>query len=211
MFSYTDTERPDFDRAQNAATELLLRQNITGLFVDVRNFTFDRRIIIDTVQHYASVTHRPVSDFTCDEFSGCCVLRHLRCSVILYDNMEENEPRKHWGITHEVGHVYLNHENDGGINEIEAHFFAAQIVTPDIVLYEILKRKGSITTQDIASHFNASLSSAHKRINTLMRRQGWSSAERDKMLLKKFEPYIDQIVEAQKHNHCIYIVGERTV
>ncbi len=198
MISYTDTERPDFDRAQNMATELLLRQNITGLFVDVRNFTFDRRVIIDTVQHYASVTHRLISDFTCDEFSGCCVLRHPRCSVILYDDTEENESRKHWGIAHEVGHVYLSHENDGEISEIEAHFFTAQIVAPEIVLYEIAKRKGSITAYDIYSHFNVSMTSAYKRIDTLVRRHCWSSAMRDKMLLKKFEPYIDQIFEPQK-------------
>lgn len=31
--------KPDFDRAQNAATRLLLTQNIDSLYIDARNFT----------------------------------------------------------------------------------------------------------------------------------------------------------------------------
>ena len=89
-----DTRKPDFEKAQNAATDLLLQQNISGLYVDVRKFSFDRPIKIDSLQNYARITERPVTDFTCDKISGCCLVKHPRCSIILYDENEMNEYRK---------------------------------------------------------------------------------------------------------------------
>ena len=42
--------KPDFDRAQNAATRLLLTQNIDSLYIDARNFTLPDGLIIDSMQ-----------------------------------------------------------------------------------------------------------------------------------------------------------------
>lgn len=168
-------DRPDFDRAQNEATQLLLRQNITSLFIDVRTFSFDKRIRIDSVQNYARIVKRSISDFICDEFSGCCVISHPRCNVVLYDDAEPNDYRKHWGITHEIAHVYLGHEVDGEKEEKEANFFAAQIVAPEIILWDIHRRQGSFDVSDLLAHFNLSREAALKRISTLNRRGCYSS------------------------------------
>lgn len=192
MKTEPDTRRPDFDRAQNAATDLLLKQNIDGLYIDIRKFSFDRPIKIDSVQNYARITKRPVTDFICDKFNGCCVVKHPRCSVILYDDSETNECRKHWGIVHEVGHIYLGHDQDQEVEEIEAHFFAAQIIMPECVIHGIASVTGRVTAYDVYSHFNASYESAQKRLNTFNRRGCWSCSDRDKQLLAKFRPYIDQ-------------------
>lgn len=196
MKAESDIRKPDFERAQNAATDLLLKQDIDGLYVDIRKFTFDRPIIIDSVQNYARVTQRPVMDFICEQFDGCCVVKHPRCSIILYDDRELNECRKHWGIVHEVGHIYLEHDQDQRIEEIEAHFFAAQIIMPESVIYGIAAQAGRVTAYDIYSHFNASYESAQKRLKTFSRRGRWSCSDRDMQLLEKFKPYID------KHFHC---------
>lgn len=183
--------KPDFDRAQNEATKLLLRQKINSLFIDVRKFTFDRRIIIDSVQHYAHILDRPISNFICDEFSGCCVIPHPRCNLVLYDDWEPNEYRKHWGIVHEVGHVYLEHDIDDEKEEKEANFFAAQIVAPEIVLHAILARKGTLSKEDLLMRFNISHEAAVKRISTLNKRPCYNNSNIDKMLLSKFSPVLD--------------------
>lgn len=193
-----DTRKPDFEKAQNAATDLLLQQNISGLYVDVRKFSFDRPIKIDSLQNYARITKRPVTDFTCDKISGCCLVKHPRCSIILYDENEMNECRKHWGITHEIGHVYLGHKQDRGVDEVEAHYFAAQIVMPECVIQEIINYFGPISARDICAYFNASYESAQKRIETLSKRgvhRSWK--DRDKQLLEKFKPYIHHYREEE--------------
>ncbi len=185
--------KPDFEKAQNAATRLLLKQNLDSLFIDVRNFSFgDRKILIDSVQNYASITNRNLSDFTCDEFSGCCVIPYSRCNLVLYDDFEQNEARKHWGIAHELGHIYLDHQTDGEKEEKEAHFFAAQIVTPEIVLLNLSDRCHGINPDMLYGICNVSYESACKRIGTFQRRCGFSSSLEDQMLLAKFRPILDR-------------------
>ena len=187
-----DTRRPDFDKAQNVATDLLLAQTISTLHVNVTDLQFNRPIVIDSVQNFAQITNRPLSNFTCEQFNGACVVDYPRCSVILFDEQEDNPCRTHWGIAHESGHLYLGHQKDGDPEEIEAHFFAAQLLMPEIVLREIERRKGSISALEIADYFQVSYTSAYKRIETLNRRGCWSYADRDKKLLEKFMPYIEE-------------------
>lgn len=184
-------ERPDFDRVQNTATKLLLQQDLDSLFIDVRSFTFDRKIHIDSVQNYANTVHRPLSDFVCDEFSGCCVIPCPRCNLVLFDDWEPNAYRKHWGIVHEIGHIYLDHSKDGEKEEKEANFFAAQIVAPEIVLCDIRNRQGSICTDDLLAYFNISHEAAVKRISTLNRRYCYNNSAIDQLLLSKFSPILD--------------------
>ena len=186
--------QPNFNRAQQEATKLLLKQSINNLRIDVRNFKFDKNIVIDSIQNYAKQVNRPISSFICAEFNGCCVLKSIdnNLNIILYDEREKNNERLHWGIVHEVGHIYLGHKKDDSTEEIEAHYFAAQIVTPEIALIYISKyKKQSISATDISSVFNCSLTSAEKRIKTLSTNI-WSFTENDKKLLQKFKPLIDK-------------------
>ena len=186
--------QPNFNRAQQEATKLLLKQSINNLHIDVRNFKFDKNIVIDSIQNYAKRVNQPLSSFLCTEFNGCCVIKSINnnINIILYDEREKNNERLHWGIVHEVGHIYLEHEKDDDIEEIEAHYFAAQIVTPEIALIYISKyKKQSISPVDISSVFNCSLTSAEKRIKTLSTNI-WSFTENDKKLLQKFKPLIDK-------------------
>lgn len=196
--------RPDFDRAQNEATKLLLRQDISSLFVDVRKFVFDRKIHIDSVQNYARILKRPITDFTCNEFSGCCVIPYARCNLVLFDDLEPNPFRKHWGIVHEVGHIYLDHEEDGEKEEKEANFFVAQIVAPEIILHEIHSRKGSLNEDDLTSRFNISYEAASKRITTLKRRHCYNNSDIDKLLLAKIVPVLDSELSKKRQPHPNY-------
>lgn len=191
MIFESDTRKPGFDKAQNAATDLLNKQYLDSLSIDVRTFQFDRRIIIDSLQSYAAKTGQQVTDLICSAFSGSYVVKHPRCNLILYDEREKNECRKHWGIAHEVGHIYLGHENDGATEEIEAHFFAAQLIMPEIALRHISSRLGGLTPFDISGTFNASLDAASRRILTLSRRRRISHGERDVKLFKKLSPLLE--------------------
>ena len=184
--------KPDFERAQNTATELLLQQDIKSLYIDVRDFKLPDCIHIDSIQNFCSLTGFPSTELADGNIDGACLLKKGPHRIILYDDQIENEQRKHWGICHELGHVFLDHSDDNKESEIEAHFFAAQIVMPEIVLWDILKRKGSITDYDIYESFNVSYMAANKRIDTLQRRSRFNSSLRDKQLLEKFKPLLDQ-------------------
>lgn len=184
--------KPDFDKAQNAATKLLLKQDITSLFIDVRNFSLPEAVFIESMQNFCDVTGFPISKLNNEHIDGACLLKQGKARIILYDDSIVNNSRKHWGIAHELGHVFLNHTNDNRESEIEAHFFAAQLIAPEIVLLELCKRKGSLFGCDLPAYFNISYEAAAKRIATLSHRSTYNYADIDRQLLQKFTPIINR-------------------
>ena len=185
--------KPDFDKAQNAATKFLLSQDIKSLYIDVRNFVLPSDVIIVSIQEFSRNTGFDSAELKrrCID-GGACLVRDQGFNFIFYDDDIPNEQRKHWGITHELGHIFLEHTNDKRESEIEAHFFAAQLIAPEIVLWELYKRKGKLSDYDLFTHFNLSYEAASKRITTLNRRSGFNCADIDKQLLCKFTPIIDK-------------------
>ena len=184
--------KPNFALAQDTATRLLLKQTIDGFYIDVRKLQLRDDIIIDTVQHYSAVTATPLSELRCPGLEGAFTIRKYGKNIILYDDAVSNEQRKHWGIVHEVGHIYLGHTNDDRIEEIEAHFFAAQLLAPEIVLIELAKLNHRISAAYIHNYFNLSFESAQKRIETLRNRGCWNCSDIDKKLLEKYMPLIER-------------------
>lgn len=191
--------KPDFNRAQNAATELLLKQTINSLYLDARNFILPDGIIIDTVQNFSELTQCPITELGIGLIDGACLLQQGSHQIILYDDTIRNEQRKHWGIIHELGHACLGHSCDDRKYEIEAHFFAAQLVSPEIVLVDICKRKGCITAYDLYTNFNLSLEAAQKRIRTLQQRPCYNYDDVDRQLLEKFSPVLDEALHFCYH------------
>lgn len=182
---------PDFELASKTATRLLIKQNLSSLFIDVREFRLNK-ITIDTIQHYSEIVGKQVSDFICNEISGCFLLKlNNDINIILYNDNEKNKERKHWGIAHELGHIYLNHDIDNDIAEIEANFFAAQLIMPEVVLRELARRRKCIDESFLTNNFNVSLESARKRVATLKRRQSFIPTPLDNMLLHKVAGLLD--------------------
>jgi hypothetical protein len=73
-----------------------------------------------------------------------------RFYLIIFDDSLKNTPRLRWSIAHELGHIFLGHfvnfeatslHEDGlsdekyGVLEKEAHWFAAQLLSPKPALY----------------------------------------------------------------------------
>lgn len=191
--------KPDFDKAQNTATELLLRQNINSLYIDVRNFTLPSYITIDSMQNYASITGFPLYCLEQSNIEGALLLKQGSQYVILYDDNIRNESRKHWGVVHELGHLLLGHTDDDRKSEIEAHFFTAQVVTPEIVLWNICKRQGALYDYELPNRFNISCEAATKRIQTLQRRNCYNCSSIDTQLLERFSPILDREIHSRKH------------
>lgn len=187
-------QKPDFDFAQNTATKLLLNQNITSLFVDIRKFNLGHNIKIDTIQNYSRITGIPLTKLQTELITGAIVCKKHGVNLILYDDEQPNERRKHWGIVHEVGHVYLNHDNDDRKSEIEAHFFAAQVIAPEIVLWGIVKEKLLLTSDDLYNHFNISYEAAARRISTLKKRRCYNNSSIDQRLLTKYVPLFSEVL-----------------
>lgn len=183
--------KPDFEKAQNTATRLLLQQNIIDLRIDVNKLLLDKNIIIDSIQHYCLLTGTKKVEYIYNGFSGAYVLKLKNgLFIILYDE-DDSIHRQRWGIAHELGHIYLEHDSDEGLQEIEANFFAAQLLMPEIIIRYANKLHGRFSADDISTYFDVSPEAAQKRITTLNNKMIRFSAE-EKLLLKRTISIIEE-------------------
>ncbi|MBQ6040920.1 MAG: ImmA/IrrE family metallo-endopeptidase [Oscillospiraceae bacterium] len=190
--------RPDFQKAQNCATDFLLQCRIKSLVFEPRDYDFSSSgIIIDTIQNYAKIVRGNVTDFQGRNIDGCYVVKYNGFNIILYDeSLDHNTEHTVFGLTHELGHIFCGHRDDDGIEdsvkEVEANFFAAQVLMPEIVVYHILQHYCSqgIDSFDLMGLFGVSYEAASKRIKTFNNKGFWNVSERDQLLLQRFIPFI---------------------
>jgi len=77
------------------------------------------------------------------------IVRGTNDYVIVYDERVENSQRIRWTLAHEIGHIVLGHldhfeatalnrsgltDKQYGVLEVEAHWFAAELLAPKIVI-----------------------------------------------------------------------------
>lgn len=81
--------------------------------------------------------------------------------IILYNDFV-SVARQKFCIAHELGHLVLEHENESGINELEANSFASEILTPSDVLSYMLEEQ-VFSVEELMLVFGVSKDSAQKR------------------------------------------------
>ena len=161
--------KPNFSRCEQAATKLLLCQPKPSLSVDVRRLKFSKMILFDTFAHYGAITGLSKEKLTGGQMRDGCLVSNGKVSLILYEDQGKSRRRLNWTLAHEVGHVYLGHQQDGELEEVEAHYFASQLLMPDIVLAYLERNLDLLTPQVIAETFDVSVLAARKKLETMKR------------------------------------------
>lgn len=81
--------------------------------------------------------------------------------------------------------------------EIETNFFAAQLLMPEQILREFIRRGVAVNNVFLRQHFGVSREAAEKRLKTLARTNSeWRTrqeAEYDDIILAKYSSFIDSI------------------
>ena len=183
----------DYARSQLAATDLLLRQQITGLAVEPVRLAYDRNIRFDTLQGYCAATGARLSDFVCGDeaLRDGCTLRYGEFYLVLANSHGvANYKRRKFTLAHEVGHIYLGHTWHGPEEEKEANWFASQLLMPECVLMEIWRRDGKLLAQDVAGWFFVSDAAAHNRVRQLQRARRYRFGAAEKQLVQRYLPHI---------------------
>ncbi len=202
--------KPNFSRCEQAAVKLLLCQREPSLAVDVRRLKFSKKILFDTFAHYGEITGLTKEEMTEGELKDGCLIRRGELSLILYQEKGKSKRRLNWTLAHEVGHIYLEHEKDGEREEIEAHYFASQLLLPDIALVYLQKNLEILTPEMIAEFFGVSVLAARKKLET-MKRNGMNGprtrkkkfphcfSQENQRLLDRYQPQLRALVERSNH------------
>lgn len=194
---------PDFERCTALATELLYKQNLEDRILNIRSLKYDKTIIFDTIQNYALITHRPISDFLTEENQilkdGCTIICGNNTYIVLYNAQINCWEHLNWTLAHEIGHIYLGHTEDGSIEEIEAHFFAAQLFMPEYSIYMMREEHGPVSKNDLIEIFGVSPNAAKKRIRTMNRKGCFRASSIDKEIWEVQKKRVDLYYECGKN------------
>lgn len=150
---------------------------------------FDKAIIFETFENYSHITSIPIQTLT---VNGLLKDGYTLCKngvyIILYSKENSYDERLNWTLAHEVGHIYLNHENDDSKEEIEAHWFAAELLAPEIIIRAIARQRNEIGIKlnvfDIQELFHISYKASKKRVSSINRKCAFSPYLEKEMIMK---------------------------
>lgn len=199
--------KPNFDLCELLATRLLSKQNLTTSKVDVRELKYDKNIIFDSIQNYCALTGDPIEKYinnTTQLLSEGCTIYHKEANlyIVLYNDKPQTLEHLNWTLAHEIGHIYLEHTTDSVVEEVEAHFFAAQLLMPEYSLYMMDNNYNSLTVHDVYLVFNVSWSAASKRINTYNKKWSVRCSDEDKKIWDMTKKYINSYYITTKGIGC---------
>ena len=180
----------DYYYIKSKAYELIMTLNVTDIPINPLKITLPN-IYIVSFQNYSSATGVSIKDLTLNnKFQDGYIIYHNNIKIILYDE-EKYEPRKRFTLYHEIGHSILKHRQHNPENEAEANFFAAQLLIPDVIIKEIIKRGYSLTTKDIMNIFQVSDQCASIRDEYLKKYFDKHSNEYDDAILILFNDFLN--------------------
>lgn len=197
----TISKKPNYKHAYAIANESLIKSNSLASFpFKVKKFVEERSGIAVRTFSKALKYGINISDFGSDS----AMLIEFCGEYIIFYNQDEPDYRIRFSILHEFGHYIFQHVRGlpasdpiYGIQELEANFFAAQMLMPEQILRECARREKRLTPDFIAQAFGVSSEAAEKRIRTLSRtRAEWHSKEEkefDDLILLKYATFLDQI------------------
>lgn len=197
---------PDFERCTELATELLYKQNVKDRVLDIQHLNYeDKTILFDSIQNYAFITHRPLSDFYCNDKhilkDGCLLVAENNIYIVLYNAEIDYWEHLNWTLAHEIGHIYLGHKKDGPTEEVEAHYFAAQLFMPEYSIMMMSREHGSISKNDLIEIFGVSPEAASKRISTMRKRCAFRASSIDKEIWEIQKERVDLYYSCNKNRY----------
>lgn len=97
--------------------------------------------------------------------------------------------RRRWTIAHELGHIFLEHEEQSRVNEAEANYFAKELLMPMAVLVEM----GATSVEDASKTCNVTGEASKNRQKDFKRhyefKNKYGLTKHDIAFLKQFGMY----------------------
>lgn len=183
----------DWSGITSLAYFTLLELNLQNFPILIKNIKC-KGVRVSSYQKYAAKTGISVEEITLgNELKDAFLLKGLRpgITLILYDEDKYIARIKHT-LLHEVGHVKCGHRKHGEQEEIEAHFFAAQVNAPNALLKAIEKRGYNINIPFLINGFGLSEEAAKKKMDYLGRYGFEHTNENDDLVLLQFNNFISE-------------------
>ncbi len=191
--------RPDFDKCIKLANDLLFKQSFISTRLDVTTLIFSKKIYFFSIQEYCEATDTKLTDFI-SKANQClvdgCTIKYGEFYFILHNDKPQCKEHLNWTRAHEIGHIYLNHNKDEDLEEVEAHFFAAQLLMPEYTLRQASSHF-KLDCSTIMDVFGVSEEAALKRMNTLSKKWFFNPSAKDKYI------WLNHKKDIELYSYCL--------
>jgi hypothetical protein len=164
---------PRFSEITTFAYKELIRCSCKTLPIRLTDFADNtgEKIILVSFQEYIKISGLDIQieDLTLGaDFNDGYAIKELRqgLRMVLY-NAQTNARRLWYTIYHEVGHLICGHNKHGDIEEVEANFFASQLLMPNAVIRYLADKKYAVTNSFLMDCFGVSCEAAKKKMDYL--------------------------------------------
>lgn len=165
--------RPDYNKCKQTANKILLEQEELPLTPNVFHMHSDKKIIISSIQDYCKMLHINIGTFTYGykTLNGVKIYdRERDIYTILYNGYSNRLISVRWDISHELGHIFLEHKDESDVEETEANTFARQLLMPEYTVLRIWTDYKIVNTQAFSAIFDVSPTVASYLIQNLKKR-----------------------------------------
>lgn len=191
--------KPNFKKAMDEANMLLVSSGTVSSFpFSIKKLIKEKTDIVIRNYDKAASYGFNVADFGSEDAT---IINGNDRFIVFYNQDVCNQSRKVFSITHELGHYKLGHDLTDHKNydryEIETNFFSAQLLMPEQIINELIRRGKKITEKNLMKWFGVSFTAAQKRIETLrkidFRLRSMEEKGLDDLILFKYKDFIDSI------------------
>lgn len=190
--------KPDFKLATNTADIFLLSAGITQFPFSLKKLL--KRITLYSISlcSYSKAKQKyGIDPSKLGSNDGETIKRGDKYIIFYNDN--QLKTRQRWTIAHEIGHIVMKHSFENideqlySKMEVEANFFAAQLLIPNQIINIAIERGYNITVDFIIQNFNVSEEAAIKKLETLNKNYEYNYKKDDDSLNILFSGFVDMI------------------
>ncbi len=184
----------NFNSIIEKAYETLILQDKLTFPLDVFNIKIKKNVKILTFSDLAELNQCTFNDiFLLSDESDALKYEKNNLILIAYNEKIENKNRIRWSIAHEYGHIVLNHMGQSDQNEVEANFFAANLLLPRCILKELIKKRDFVDKKYLQNKFGISKEASEKFFSNMSSRGfEFFENEYDDIILKKANKFIQR-------------------
>lgn len=201
--------KPDFAKAYNLATEILLTSNCFS------KFPYQIKDLVKDITDISCCSYKKALKYgiQAEIFgSDSASIQDYEGMNIIFYNQEDPKPRIRFSIAHELGHYLLCHKKgfnlDGNLyekQEIETNCFAAQLLMPEQLLTYFTKNFIRIDTNFLMTNFGVSEEASQKRLKTLkskIKRESYKNFNKDSddSVVYKFQDFLNSVMAKYNKN-----------
>ena len=190
----------DFDNIVSKAYETLILQDRITFPIDVFNIKFNKDIKIISFEELALRSNNSYEQIKeISQGSDAFKYEQNNLLLIVYDDRINSIGRIRWSIAHEYGHIVLKHKDQCNKNEVEANFFAANLLLPECVLKELLQKRGNITKEYLMNKFSISEEAAEKYLSKVNGRGfDYFKNDYDDIIINKARSFLNNEIKNSK-------------